>query len=127
MSHVKAICIDCIKDTIRIAKCKVFIAVQTGLLQSRLPHKHLPSSCRRRESSLYLIRELPPSLSQIGTALASHQADDDIVENGKQMGSVAHAQLRVIFPHGHIPSIVQTILVARQEGSLPPARLQNRT
>jgi hypothetical protein len=37
------------------------------------------------------------SLSQIGTALSGDQTADGIVEDGEQMGRVAHAQLRVIF------------------------------
>jgi hypothetical protein len=32
-----------------------------------------------------------------------------------------------IFSQGHIFDVMQAILIARQEGSLPPARLQNRT
>ena len=45
--------------------------------------------------------ELTASLRQVDASLASYQTHNRVVENGKQMGSVAHVQLRVIFAHSH--------------------------
>ena len=70
---------------------------------------------------------MEPSSLDVGGAEAVDQGNREITEGGQNLGSIAGAQAGAIFSEGHIAHIMRTVLIARQEGSLPPARLQNRT
>jgi len=58
---------------------------------------------------------------------AMDQGDDQITQGGHNLGGMTGAQAGTVFAKADIAHIVRTFLVSRQEGSLPPARLQNRT
>jgi hypothetical protein len=66
-------------------------------------------------------------LFDIGNLTKIEESQHKGVKNREDMRSGPLANLASIFGQGSIATIMQTILVARQEGSLPPARLQNRT
>ena len=55
------------------------------------------------------------------------KGNKQIAQGSQDLRSMASAQTRAIFLEGDITHVMRAILVARQEGSLPPARLQNRT
>ena len=56
-----------------------------------------------------------------------NEGDGQIAQRGHELRNRASAQARAIFAKGDITHIMKSVLIARQEGSLPPARLQNRT
>ena len=74
-----------------------------------------------------MIGEIAPGVSYMRFSESRKETKNDVVENGQHFWRVAHAQLGVILLHGHVSPMMHAVLIARQEGSLPPARLQNRT
>ena len=60
-------------------------------------------------------------------ASPAQQADGRIAQSRHDFGTIIGMDGAAIFSHGHIFDVMQAVLIARQEGSLPPARLQNRT
>jgi type II secretory pathway pseudopilin PulG len=54
---------------------------------------------------------------------AMHQRNGEIAQGCHHLWSMAGAQTGAVFSKGHIPHVMKRVLVARQEGSLPPARL----
>jgi hypothetical protein len=59
-------------------------------------------SSESRQGAIALISELPAGFRKIGSAAPDQQADDNIIENRQQVGSMAHAQLGMILAHGGI-------------------------
>ena len=74
-----------------------------------------------------VIGEMSPSGRDLEVAAPMQEGDGQIAQGGHHLRCVAGAQARAVFPKGDVPNIMQRVLIARQEGSLPPARLQNRT
>jgi len=62
------------------------------------------------ESFVQLVGECTSSISNVGFSLSSEQAEGRIVEHGKGLGSMAHAQLGKILTQGSIAPMMQTIL-----------------
>src|SRR4051794_12403122 len=75
-----------------------------GLLQSRSPLCH-----QRPEGFLKMIGEFAPGMSDIVFALSSEQSEHGVVEHGEHLRGMAHAQLRMIFAHGGITPIMQSV------------------
>src|SRR5881296_4075780 len=99
----------------------------SGLVNSQ---KHRLSDLWRQkesESFVWVIGEMPASGCDLKVTAPMQEGDRQITQGGHHLRRVAGAQARAVLPKGDIADIMQRVLVARQEGSLPPARLQNRT
>ena len=69
-----------------------------------------PFSNEKNEGSLEMIGEIASGVSHIGFSLSGKESKNDIVEDSQHFWRVAHTTLCVIFLHGDISSMVQTIL-----------------
>ncbi len=68
---------------------------------------------------------MAPRCRDVRGAEAMDQGDRQIAEGGQNLWGEAFAQAGAIFLEADLAHRMGAILVARQEGSLPPARLQN--
>lgn len=59
-----------------------------------------------------MIGEIASGMSDISCSQASKESKNDIVEDGEHFWRVAHTKLGVIFLHGGIPSLMQSIFDA---------------
>jgi len=60
-----------------------------------------------------MIGEFASSMSDIACSLPSEQSQHGVVEYREHLGSMSHAQLRMIFAHGRVPSIMQSVFEQR--------------
>src|SRR6266568_2898581 len=64
--------------------------------------------------------EFASSMSDIACALPSEQSQHGVVEDREHFRSMSHAQLRMIFSHGRVPSIMQSVF----DSPMPSAQRQ---
>jgi len=69
-------------------------------------------ACQGMQSFVELRATFPSSMGEIGSPVASQQAPGGVVEQRQDVGSLPHAQLRMVLAHGGIASIMQAILNA---------------
>ena len=79
------------------------------------------------ESSFRMGRQGSSGGSNLRRAVPMDQRDHQIAQGSQDLWRMACAKAGVIFQEGDVTHIMRTILVARQEGLLPLARLQNWT
>ncbi len=87
----------------------IILEEAAGLLHSRESFL----ACQGMQSFVELIATLPSSMGEIGSPVASQQAPGRVVEHRQDVGSLPHAQLRMILAHGGIASIMQAMLNAK--------------
>ena len=59
--------------------------------------------------------------------MSVNEGNDQIAQGSQDLWSISGAKARAIFQKGDVTHVMRAILVARQEGLLPLARLQNWT
>src|SRR5437588_2985713 len=68
-----------------------------------------PLSYQGGKGFIKMIGEFTSSMSDIACALPSEQSQYGVVEDREHLRSMSHAQLRMIFSHGRVPSIMQSV------------------
>src|SRR5437868_1595003 len=68
-----------------------------------------PLSYQGGKGFIKMIGEFASSMSDVACALPSEQSQHGVVEHREHLRSMSHAQLRMIFAHGSIPSIMQSV------------------
>src|SRR6266550_9314822 len=68
-----------------------------------------PLSPQGSKGFIKMIGKFASSMSDIACSLPSEQSQHGVVEDREHLRSMSHAQLRMIFAHGRVPSIMQSI------------------
>src|SRR5712691_3719660 len=68
-----------------------------------------PLSPQGGKGFIKMIGEFASSMSDIACSEPREQSQHDIVEHREHLRSMSHAQLRMIFSHSSVPSIMQSV------------------